>query len=512
MSGEPVRSDDHEYWLGASGGGYSRPHPSLMEPSLQRWRAQLAQELAFDLHGQQVPRTHAQVSSDTHLRRAMRPSGYSPPFLESSPRTVTEHLQRLYPPLAASNVSASGPRYLVDYGELEYVEPYDRNLDCPICQSPLVKPVKLSCDHVFCCECLDSAMRDLPSRNCPACRQHFRIKDMERAQKLIRTILDDLMVKCPLSSKGCTEIVTRWTVKDHVSIYCDYLEVKCSTESCHRLVQRRHTKTKQCLHSSIKCTLCNLTVTKADYDIHMSLTCPERATCPHCDCRVSLSRLEEHKTACSEARTKCDGATYGCTFSGQLTELEAHSSTCAIKMMGPFLQAQASRLEKHEAALHHLRRQNSVFRASISNIQEMLNPASSNDPTALHDHAVSANHLLLLHESLQREVTQATNKIAELDAKSCTMMLNDRLLHKEEMVHTNAVLSNHRMQIQWLMSNRQPAQQVQGTDRALQQASQNNARRGAVVQATAEAGPSSANGAGNAMFNPFTSNRQDPKL
>ena len=443
----------------------------------------------------------------------MRPSGYSPPLYESSTRTVTEHLQRLYPPLSASNVSSSGPSYFVDYGELEYVEPYDRNLDCPICQSPLVQPVKLNCDHVFCCECIDNAMRGLPSENCPACRQNFRIKDMERAQKLIRTILDDLMVKCPLSSKGCTTIVTRGTVRDHVSIYCDYLEVKCSAENCHHLVQRRHTKAKQCLHSSMKCTLCNLTVIKAEYDIHMNLACPERATCPHCKCRVSLSRLEEHKTACSEARSKCAGAVHGCSFSGQLAELEAHNSTCAIKMIGPFLQAQASRLEEHEAALQHLRRQNSVFRVSITNIQEALNPESSNDPTARHDHAVSANHLLLLHESLQREVTQATNKIAELDAKSSTMILNESLRHKEEMAHMNAVLSNQRMQIQWLMSNRHPVQQAQGTDRSIQQASDNAARRGAIVQANAEAGPSSASGAGNtATTNPFTSNRQDPKL
>ena len=416
---------------------------------------------------------------------------------------VTEHLQRLYPPSPAPNVVASGTGYVVDYGGLEYVEPYDRNLDCPICQSPFVNPIKLNCEHVFCSECLDSAMRDAEVKNCPTCRAYFRVKDMKKAQRLISTIVDDLMVKCPLSSKGCTAIVSRGTLADHVNIHCDYFEVMCPSEKCRKMVRRKDTRTKECLHTQMKCTLCKFTITKLDFDDHLNHYCTERATCPHCSCRVSRVQLEKHKKACPEGRLRCDGASYGCPFTAQSAELETHHSTCVIKTIPPFHPRQASRLAEHEAALQLLRRQNSVYRASISNIQEILTPASPHDTTAQRDQAVSATHLLLMHEALQREVNETSERIAEVDARTHTMLLNDRLLHKEEMMQINAALSSNRLQTQWLMSNRCHATECQ------------TSRRGASVPANAEAGPSSGtsgNVVGITMSNPFASGRQDPKL
>ncbi|XP_043645464.1 E3 ubiquitin-protein ligase RMA1 [Drosophila teissieri] len=40
---------------------------------------------------------------------------------------------------------------------------------CPICMSPLEQPVTTMCGHIFCKQCLTTALN--PFRNCPICKK-----------------------------------------------------------------------------------------------------------------------------------------------------------------------------------------------------------------------------------------------------------------------------------------------------------------------------------------------------
>ncbi|KAF2460947.1 hypothetical protein BDY21DRAFT_135839 [Lineolata rhizophorae] len=61
-------------------------------------------------------------------------------------------------------------------------------------------------------------------------------------------------------------------------------------------------------------------------------------------------------------------------------------------------------------------------------------------------------HLLSLHESLREELARQQAALADLEARTTVMILNEGLRAKEDMAHTNAAIGAIRMQMHWLMS------------------------------------------------------------
>jgi len=193
-------------------------------------------------------------------------------------------------------------------------------------------------------------------------------------------------------------------------------------------------------------------------------------------------------------------------------------------MMAPFLEAQKARLDEHETALKQLQRQNSMYRVSIANMQEILGLDDAADPNTSAGRSSSGGHLLALHETLRGEVHRVSNAIEALDAKTSMMILNEAIRHKDDMAQTNAALGNVRMQVQWLISSRQP---VQATGSRLPAQTVGRGRMAVNrSQAPDEAGPSvprevgetgsgpsrGPGGLGQSVSSLSDSARQDPKL
>lgn len=357
----------------------------------------------------------------------------------------------------------------IDLRSLDYVGMFDHNLMCAICHCPFVTPVKLECDHYFCRTCLDQAMKHQirESRCCPTCRRKIT-KPSVPVARIINRILDELVVKCPLSGEGCTEQTTRGLVQIHVDQYCTYSEVECPTKDCSLAVQRKDADQIQCLHAFVRCEDCLESFMEKDLETHRIKHCTRRETlCTDCKSAVLRINLEKHVQHCPQANFPCAAACYGCDFRSKRTELDRHLATCPLAKLVPFLKVQSDRLEAHEAALKHLRRKTSILETSFLSIQETLGPSNSlvdtpAAPSGGPDAAPfdsTAHHLLCLHESLREEVGRVSAAISELDGKANMMVINESLRAKEELAHTNAIIGGMRMQLHWLMNARLQNQQ-----------------------------------------------------
>ncbi|KAI9871216.1 MAG: hypothetical protein M1830_003192 [Pleopsidium flavum] len=409
--------------------------------------------------------------------RDRRPSSYLP---DSVRRSLSSSVPSQPPRSSVSSSVNLIP--LVDFRVLDYVSSCDDNLMCAICHSPFVNPVRLRCDHVFCQECLNTALRHQPkeARNCPSCRSVVENDPSIPMPRMVLRMLDELKVKCPNKTLGCRDIVTRGFVQHHVEKYCEFVEVNCSLDSCQLKIWRKDAD-KPCLHNKVTCHDCSEVMMEKDLESHELGQCRRRKTvCSDCKSVVLRHKLDAHIQECPEVLLPCSAAPYGCTYFSKRTELGQHLTSCPLAKLGPFLSAQNDRLEAHDAALKYLQHKNEILESAMSSIQTTLDGSTAIESTLL-DASLTASpvplmnlspttaasagpanppfdsathHLLSLHETLREEVDRVSSALSELDARSSMMLMNESLRAKEDMAHTNAAVNAIRMQLHWLMSAR----------------------------------------------------------
>lgn len=138
------------------------------------------------------------------------------------------------------------------------------------------------------------------------------------------------------------------------------------------------------------------------------------------------------------------------------------------------------RIDDQQSSLQILRRKNCIYEDGLLSMRNLMlnaSPAVTASPPGQGSGGSSStamalqppseeppfesatHHLLSLHESLREEVDRVSTAVADLDARSSMMILNESLRLKEDMAHTNAAITSMRAHLQWLMSAR--LQQVQ---------------------------------------------------
>jgi TRAF-type zinc finger/Zinc finger, C3HC4 type (RING finger) len=188
---------------------------------------------------------------------------------------LSSHISRLFSgsmePVPAAGAPAASLD-AVDLRQLEYVSHVYENLICTICVAVLVDPVQLPCEHIFCLECLGTHFQTIPgdTKTCPKCRRKVNmIADVARPPKIVREMVDDLVVRCP--NGGCGAEVHRYTVQDHVSRYCGYTEVKCPEDNCGKKIERSRLA-EGCLHGYEECDDCKELVMKRDLEVSVAMS------------------------------------------------------------------------------------------------------------------------------------------------------------------------------------------------------------------------------------------------
>ncbi|KAI4606630.1 hypothetical protein J4E83_010002 [Alternaria metachromatica] len=444
-----------------------------------------------------------------------------------------------------------------EFASLEYVSTPDSNLTCLICHAPFDKPVQLSCDHYFCRECLDHAWAPQHKRTCPTCRHAVESdSDVRPVPKIIETMLDELVVKCPNTKAGCNWVAQRVNVNDHVMLYCEYTPVECSAADCRLQISQKDFH-KGCLHYTVSCEDCHASLLKKDLEEHQRSLCANRlTTCTLCSAEILRLDLKPHiNNDCPKHVISCQGTIVGCKFQAERADVVLHEPTCAMATMAPHFREQQARIERNEARMEPLTRKVGILEDGLTNITNYLYPANGNDasfpvtdpldpndtdpqapppdfrlppasfppvPPGGNDSNNSAqppfdsqvHHLLTLHDSLREEVSRISNALTDLDGRTNMMIINESQRSKDEMLHVNAAISNMRMHLQWVVSatlqqrsNATATSRTPGTAGAGASAS---AGSNATRAGSARPGPSAT------MQGPFRrlsdSNRQDTKL
>lgn len=369
----------------------------------------------------------------------------------------------------------------MDLRTLDYVSKYDEHLMCPICHCPFIGPVRLQCDHVFCQKCLNSAITsfDVGLQNfpCPACRASTNGIFMN-VPRLLLNMCDDIRVKCPFSEEGCKEILPRGHVQSHVDKYCEYRPIDCPEQACDKKTRKKNmSPDRRCLHGLTRCGTCGEDVMEQDFEDHTRELCPSlRTTCPGCAASVFRNSLKEHIDTCPEAVHPCSASKFGCAAKLKRVDLGFHEQNCPLITMGPFFEAQNSRIDSLDMTIRHLRQRNEILEEAVSNIPSTLVDAAqllpegrSVSPTRPHSRSPSQtrasdpsvdrssgmfSYLLSLHEALREEVAGLSLALTDLDGRASMAVMNESLRIKEDMAHTNSAVNSIRMQIHWLMNPR----------------------------------------------------------
>lgn len=114
----------------------------------------------------------------------------------------------------------------------------DEELKCPICCGVLEDPVQGSkCEHAYCKKCIIEWMKT--SESCPVDRQSLKVSQLQPIPRIVRNLLNHLLIKCDFVTHGCREVISLEELTNHRSICCKNPEfpVPCP-RSCGALVPK----------------------------------------------------------------------------------------------------------------------------------------------------------------------------------------------------------------------------------------------------------------------------------
>ncbi|AYV81401.1 MAG: TNF receptor-associated factor 6 [Harvfovirus sp.] len=159
------------------------------------------------------------------------------------------------------------------------VDKYDEFRDlCPICFSIPLEPVSLECGHLFCQECLQTALSK--KEKCPICQQISKITDIT-PDHTTRLRISGLRLKCP--NKECKHISTIGkygaTILKHI---------------------------QNCSQTLVTCIECKTEMKQSETKNHLTADgqCPDRPTvCEICDKYIPYSQLPSHMYSKSHVDT-----------------------------------------------------------------------------------------------------------------------------------------------------------------------------------------------------------------
>lgn len=352
----------------------------------------------------------------------------------------------------------------IDLRTLEYEDAIDENLICPICRIALISPVITNCDHVFCQKCLVQAHALNPV--CPVDRLPLKLASETRsAPKIVHNQLDSLAVKCPNRLQGCTLVVARSLVENHVARYCEKTLVPCPHPACDKTVTRKDID-KGCLHYEVKCEYCDQVKQKVDLEEHQDKECPNRKKkCELCNAEFVRHKQDEHKKACPEEEIPCGFAALGCTLQMSRKRLEEHTWKCDYRVVGP-LGEQLAELRARVEVLNERDRLKDRRIKFLENRELPLPSASASGTSSdinLLGFPVNAEtapyesrdqYFLSLFETVESKVERLSSAISEVEGRHSMLLFNETMQIKDQLTEIRSTLGVMGMHVRWLMNFR----------------------------------------------------------
>ncbi|KAF7321828.1 TRAF-type zinc finger protein [Mycena kentingensis (nom. inval.)] len=210
------------------------------------------------------------------------------------------------------------------------------NLLCCICRVPFIEPVTTrTCSHTFCRTCISEALEH--ARQCPVCRSPlFSVDDLSPANPIIRSLVDELVVKCIHSE--CPHTCQRQLLTAHLLDSCPFSLVACPNAKCDQTLARRDAPSHDCTQNLAVCDLCESKVPIDDLEDHVSKCQDGTTTCASCSANLSRSAAASHTATCPAAIIECPQVANGCSWIGPRSAFDStHEQACPYIAIGSFL-------------------------------------------------------------------------------------------------------------------------------------------------------------------------------
>lgn len=92
----------------------------------------------------------------------------------------------------------------------------DQELKCPICCGVLEDPMQGNgCEHAYCNKCINEWMKN--SETCPVDRNPLKACQLVPVPRIVRNLLNHLLVKCDYYVSGCHEVIRLEELHTHVA-------------------------------------------------------------------------------------------------------------------------------------------------------------------------------------------------------------------------------------------------------------------------------------------------------
>ncbi len=398
--------------------------------------------------------------------------GFTAPTVVTQPQNI-QLPQRASTDANSAMADASrseSPALELDYQSIEYLDPVDDTLMCPVCKTPFHTPITTPCGHTFCADCINRALEEQPT--CPIDRLPIdKARDYQRLPLIIKDQLDRLRVRCP--NKECDHECPRENVEGHYNRRCEFTPVRCPDPHCTKLVARRDATAEQgCLHEDVACEFCDAIVVFTELDAHYDTDCEyAMAQCPDCETMLARHRIARHRAKdCLDAHDQCRWQIAGCKVAGKRRDVYEHlSAGCSFEAIGHLIeQHQADRQTISDLSLRLSSLETSRNRRRERRSRRTNNPSTTDagttppSPDGMGAWDSQDDYMLAQFERLEAQIADLRKQGQDLNAHLSTNLV----MHTSHVTDQLASLTNQigvlHMHTSWLMGvQRQQQMQTQ---------------------------------------------------
>jgi hypothetical protein len=396
---------------------------------------------------------------------ARLPSDYAP-----QPPGEAQSSLRRFNPLRPPHLSSLdiperyGGNCVFDLYSLVYVTEPDPNLLCPICHDPLVDPVTTPCDHTFCYRCIRRAFATSSAGTiCPIDREPLNWLECTSAARLVRTQLNNLLVKCPHQVRGCSKELKREAVEAHATTECDLRYYVCPDAECDKKLWLKP-KDDACHHCDVQCGQCETTIQEAERENHL-LSCPKsKSRCDACWHLVYRDHMVQHKDVeCEAVEVSCPYHNVGCPARLMREMVRAHSLECAFHpdtASGIVIRSQRDVIQSYGNLENQFRDMQAQQMESARRIEQLEGFSVPPVPRRDGNESVFGDQRAM--QDFDAGFEEIHQNLTQLEARQSMWTLNQVMLIREEVTELRNNINMIRMRVNWLFSRSREEGGVRG--------------------------------------------------
>ncbi|CAG8683035.1 1484_t:CDS:2, partial [Ambispora leptoticha] len=323
--------------------------------------------------------------------------------------------------------------------------------------------------------CITQAIKTKP--NCPVDRSPISENVvLKPAAKIIVNMVNELLVYCPNHEDGCSHTGQRQLISSHLREKCEYIKLECKNDECRELVLKKDMAShmENCQARMVYCDMCKKKVPFATFEEH-SDKCPNRIVeCQYCHTSRPFLENDAHLDECPEKPTQCPHSQFGCSWTGRNADLlVVHNPSCPYEPLKECLEMHKRRTENLEAENMQLRTKIQELTSSVDSLRDHMTtisdwltvmfPSHFIDPKMPTTNIIESEHSVSENEQIKNDLVTISDNLVELELRQNVALMTESLRMQEEMQSLKALCHGIRMQVHYLLMERQGGDTSRGT-------------------------------------------------